>query len=209
VHSILDSSFQNGYCFGMARPKEFDVDEALERAKELFWERGYESTSMSDLVAHLGVSRQSLYDTFGDKHAIFTAALERCRTQEGAAFARLLQGDAPIRAVLRRVFAAAIDQDLQSQCARGCMMVNATVELAGKDATVGALLCDNARFVQEAFTERLRAAQERGEIGAHHDPAALGRYFGCVLYGLRVTSKTTRDRGALEDIVRVAIGVLG
>ena len=193
----------------MARPKEFDVDEALERAMNLFWERGYEATSMSDLVTHLGVSRQSLYDTFGDKHAIYTAALERCRAREGAALNRALASDEPVRAVLRRLLEAVVRQDLDSSCARGCMLVNAAVERASSDETVRALLCDSAGCMEEAFARRLRLAQERGEIAAHHDPTALARFFRSVLQGLRVTAKTERSPQALEDVVRVAVGVLG
>lgn len=185
------------------------MDDALERAMNLFWERGYEATSMSDLVEHLGISRQSLYDTFGDKHAIYTAALERFRAGECSAVRTLLTSDEPIRGVLRRLFEKLIDQDLSGTCARGCMLVNAAVELSSSDQAVGKILCDNARALEALFTARLQKAQDRGEIGAHHDPVALGRFFMTVISGLRVASKTTRDRRALEDVARVALAVLG
>ena len=63
----------------MARPKAFDVERALDRAVEVFWTRGYEATSLCDLLEHMEIGRQSLYDTFGDKHGLFLAALERYR----------------------------------------------------------------------------------------------------------------------------------
>jgi TetR/AcrR family transcriptional repressor of nem operon len=193
----------------VARPKEFDVETALERAMCLFWTRGYEATSMSDLVEHLGVSRQSLYDTFGDKRAIYMAALERHRAQKTEALRGILEGDTPIRAVLRQLFQSAIQEDVEDSLARGCMIVNATIEKACSDEEVRKLVCDTARSAEEKLAARLRKAQERGEIGAHHDPVALARFFASVMSGLRVTWKATRDPRTLEDVMRVALGVLG
>ncbi|WP_438007566.1 TetR/AcrR family transcriptional regulator [Sorangium sp. So ce321] len=193
----------------MARPKEFDVESALERSMDLFLERGYEATSMSDLVGHLGISRQSLYDTFGDKQAIYIAALELWRDQQNQSFLQLLGSDEPIRSVVRRVFEGFIQQDLDGERSRGCAMVNAIVQPSSSDETIARLVSDNARSLEAAWAKRLREAQERGEIGAHHDPVALGRFFASALSGLRVTARTTRDRQALEDVMRVALGVLG
>ncbi|XXY45108.1 TetR/AcrR family transcriptional regulator [Sorangium sp. So ce269] len=193
----------------MARPKEFDVESALERSMDLFLERGYEATSMSDLVGHLGISRQSLYDTFGDKQAIYIAALELWRDQQNQSFLQLLGSDEPIRSVVRRVFESVIQQDLDGERSRGCAMVSAIVRPSSSDETIARLVSDNARSLEAAWAKRLREAQDRGEIGAHHDPVALGRFFASALSGLRVTARTTRDRQALEDVMRVALGVLG
>ena len=74
----------------MARRKEFDRDEALHKAMEVFWSRGYEATSVGDLVEHMGINRQSLYDTFGDKHSLYLAALDRYREVEGRKLFELL-----------------------------------------------------------------------------------------------------------------------
>ncbi|XXT20274.1 TetR/AcrR family transcriptional regulator [Sorangium sp. So ce429] len=193
----------------MARPKEFDVESALERSMDLFLERGYEATSMSDLVGHLGISRQSLYDTFGDKQAIYIAALELWRDQQNQSFLQLLGSDEPIRSVVRRVFESVIQQDLDGERSHGCAMVSAIVRPSSSDETIARLVSDNARSLEAAWAKRLREAQDRGEIGAHHDPVALGRFFASALSGLRVTARTTRDRQALEDVMRVALGVLG
>jgi TetR/AcrR family transcriptional regulator, transcriptional repressor for nem operon len=193
----------------MARPKEFDVEAALERAMNLFWERGYEATSMSDLVEHLGVSRQSLYDTFGDKRAIYLAALQRRCDQLAELARQLLEDEAPIRGVLRKMFEAFIEQDVENRLARGCMMVNAAIEKACSDEEVRRVVCNNIRRFEERLGARLRKAQERGEIGEHHDPVALARFFASVLSGLHTIWKSTRDPRTLEDILRVALGVLG
>lgn len=193
----------------MPRPKAFDPDNALEQAMRLFWERGFAATSMSDLVERLGVSRQSLYDTFGDKQAIYTAALRRFREKRGAPFRQFRAGEEPVRLGLRRLFDAVIAQEQDSGCPRGCMLVNASVADHDAGPEVQRLLADNALDVEQAFTERLRRAQERGEIGAHHDPAALGRFYTATLAGLRVIGRVSHDPAALADVVRVALGVLG
>ncbi|KYF85194.1 hypothetical protein BE17_31375 [Sorangium cellulosum] len=191
------------------------MESALERSMDLFLERGYDATSMSDLVGHLGISRQSLYDTFGDKQAIYIAALELWRDQQNQSFLQLLGSDEPIRSVVRRVFESVIQQDLDGERSRGCAMVSAIVrpsssgEPSSSDETIARLVSDNARSLEAAWAKRLREAQDRGEIGAHHDPVALGRFFASALSGLRVTARTTRDRQALEDVMRVALGVLG
>ncbi|WP_437507802.1 TetR/AcrR family transcriptional regulator [Sorangium sp. So ce1099] len=185
------------------------MESALERSMDLFLERGYEATSMSDLVGHLGISRQSLYDTFGDKQAIYLAALELWRDQQNQSFLQLLGSDEPIRSVVRRVFESVIQQDLDGERSRGCAMVSAIVRPSSSDETIARLVSDNARSLEAAWAKRLREAQDRGELGAHHDPVALGRFFASALSGLRVTARTTRDRQALEDVMRVALGVLG
>src|SRR5205807_10090861 len=102
----------------MARPKEFDTDVALDEAMELFWSKGYEATSMSDLVEHLGLARQSVYDTFGDKHAIYMAALRRYCEQRLAWMGPLFRSERPVRAILREYLQHAIERALEGQQAR-------------------------------------------------------------------------------------------
>lgn len=193
----------------MPRPKAFDVEEALDQAMRLFWERGYEATAMSDIVERLGVSRQSLYDTFGDKRAIYLAALERFRDRLAGPLFATLASEEPIRAVLRKIFEAVIDAEVSGSCPQGCMMLHAAIEQSGADPEVRRLVADNAQRVEQAYTRRLRKAQERGEIGSHHDPVALGRFFASALAGLRVAARTNPDRRALEDVMRVSLAVLG
>ncbi|MCY0992093.1 helix-turn-helix domain containing protein [Nannocystis sp. ILAH1] len=193
----------------MPRPKAFDPDDALEQAMRLFWARGFAATSMSDLVEQLGVSRQSLYDTFGDKQAIFIAALKRFRDQVGAPLRQFCASEEPVRPALRRLFDAVIAQELARGCPRGCMMFHAAV--AGADAGPEAerLLADNNLEIERGFIDRMRRAQERGEIGDRHDPAALGRFFVATLAGLRLSAKQGQSAEALRDVVRVTLGVLG
>jgi len=116
----------------MARHKEFDRDEALHKAMEVFWSRGYEAASVGDLVKHMGVSRQSLYDTFGDKHSLYLQALDRYREVEGRKMFELLEAPGSVKRSLRRLFEGVVECSLAGGERRGCFVGNATSELAGR-----------------------------------------------------------------------------
>ncbi len=193
----------------MARPKEFDSDVALDEAMDLFWSKGYEATSMSDLVGHLGLARQSVYDTFGDKHAIYLAALRRYCEQRLAWMLPLFRSGRPIRVILREYLEHAIEVALKSERPRGCMLINAAVGLPLEDEEARKLIADTIRTAGREMVAMVQRAQERGEIGMHQDPAGLGRFFASVMTGIVVLSKTTQNRQALQDVAEVALKVLG
>jgi TetR/AcrR family transcriptional repressor of nem operon len=193
----------------MARPKEFDTDVALDEAMDLFWSKGYEATSMSDLVEHLGLARQSVYDTFGDKHAIYIAALRRYCEQRLAWMAPLFRSERPVRAILREYLEHAIEWGLQGEQPRGCMLINAAVGLPHEDEEARNLVADTMKTGGREMVAMLQRAQERGEIGMHQNPSALARFFASVMTGILVLSKTTRNRQALQDVAEVALKTLG
>lgn len=192
----------------MGRPKEFDREAALDRALEIFWDRGYDGTSMADLVDGLGIGRQSLYDTFGDKRALYLEALDRYRTDRNLTPWHLLD-EQPLRPGLRALFTAVVDWLPSSREGRTCMMVGAAAERAPHDKDVTARFCDNTAQVEARFAARLTRARAAGELGAQHDLAGLARYFTNTLYGLNVTAKAVRDRAKLLQIVDVALMILG
>src|SRR5262249_1274392 len=102
----------------MARPKSFDEDAVLDQAVQLFWERGYDGHSVADLEAHVGVGRQSLYNSFGDKQALFLKALDRYERNAGAAIEQLAVSDAGLEAI-RRYFHWAVDSQTAPGPRRG------------------------------------------------------------------------------------------
>src|SRR6266700_5433476 len=107
----------------MARPKTFDRTQMLDKAIELFWDRGYEATSINDLLDHLGIRRQSLYDTFGDKHTLFLEALKRY-DQRNSATIDILEGSGSGKEAIERVFHRAVQTLGQTKPPRGCLIVN-------------------------------------------------------------------------------------
>ena len=193
----------------MGRPKEFDREAVLDRALEVFWDRGYEGTPMADLVEELGVGRQSLYDTFGDKHALYAAALDRYAQQHGGGGSMpALDGPAPVRRALRDALQCAIDGALDGG-GRTCMLIDAVAERCPGDEDVQRTFCRSVRGLEEALTARLERARETGEIGRHHAPRSLARYFVSAVQGLQLMAKGTRDRRLLEEIADTTVSILG
>ena len=192
----------------MARHKEFDRDEALHRAMEAFWSRGYEATSMSDLVEHMGISRQSLYDTFGDKHSLYIQALDRYREVEGRKLFELLEGPGPVKKALRQLFEGVIVCSLGGGERRGCFVGNATSELAGRCKATAEKACDQMAAAEDALYRALLRGKREGEKKNVRDARAVARFLYSSLQGLQLMSKATRDRKTLEDVVRVTLSVL-
>ncbi len=191
----------------MPRAKEFDEAEVLDQALELFRARGFKHTSFNDLVEELGVSRQSLYDTYGDKAALYHTALRRYLARGVDSMRRKLADDRPVRQVLAELF----DAMIEGQCSKGspgCLMVNSMVELSPHDPDARALAQEHARTLEGLFTSCLSAAQRRGEIGKSKDPVALARFFYHTLLGLAVSSRALGDQESMRQTVRLALQAL-
>ena len=174
---------------------------------QVFWERGYHATSISDLVERLGVNRQSLYDTYGGKDELFLAALERYREIQAAPVRRLLERNGPVLEILKEFFDGAVDGLLGDGC-KGCFLVNTATELAGHDQAVAEVCAANARQFEGALAGLLVRAQQSGEISSERSPLQLARFLLNTMNGLSVTVKATRDRKVLDDVVSVALGTL-
>jgi len=195
----------------MARPREFERDVVLDRAIEVFWQRGYQGTSIRDLVDRMGIQRGSLYGAFGDKHGLFLAALDRYEEVfHSAILDKLAEGGHPGRGrrAIERVF-----QDVLRECAggngrKGCLMTNSAVELAARDRDIAARVAANLCRLEQAMLRALRTAQADGELSRKHDARALARFLAASLQGLRVMGKTRPDRALLRDVVRVTLSVL-
>ena len=173
----------------MARTKEFDPERALDDAMALFWQRGFEGTSMADLVQGLGVARASLYATFGDKHALYLKALDRyVERRDPAVVERLSGAGSPLAAVraFLESYASEIAADDQH---RGCMVVNTAVERVPVDAEAALRVRSSWQTLEVALTAALSRARAEGELGAGADPRALARFLVVVLQGMRVVGK--------------------
>jgi TetR/AcrR family transcriptional repressor of nem operon len=194
----------------MVRQKEFDRTKVLDKALDVFWCRGYEATSMQDLVAHMGINRQSLYDTFGDKHALYLAALDRYAEIEGPKFvAPLAQAhNETVKAALGRVFQAVVDEAVAGGQQRGCFMVNAAIECLPHDQDIAMRVFSSVNGLETAFVAALKRAQANNELSAAQDVHAIARFLVNAVHGLRVLTKTTTDRQVLQDVIDVTLRVL-
>lgn len=191
----------------MPRTKDFDPAAAVDAAMDLFWTKGYEATSVDDLVRHLGVGRGSLYATFGSKHQLYLRALERYRATMGGAVVAQIACGAPLREALRAWLERAIEGILGDPERRGCMMVNAAAERGSLDPAARRCVCSNTSSIEDALHAALVRAQETGEVAPGKDARALARFFVVTSQGLAVAAKTA-ECAALQDTVEVALAAL-
>ena len=192
----------------MPRPKAFDPDAALQKAMQVFWERGYEATSVDDLVQCMGINRFSLYSTFGGKHQLFVAALERYRDTIVADLVGELERSAAGLAAIRQFFARLVDFFASSKGWYGCLMTNTAVELAPHDPQAAAKVQAYVVRLEEAFYRVLLQAQPTQQGAAAPVCRDLARFLTGSALGLGVLAKTSPGRQALEGYTRVVLSVL-
>lgn len=192
----------------MVRTKEFDPDAVLQRALELFWERGYEATSMSDLVEQLGIGRASIYATYGGKRELYLKALDRYLESRDPIVVERLSQPGPVLPAVRALLDDYVAEVLADQRCRGCMVVNAAVELAGRDRRVARGVQASWDTVETALVSALTRARAQGEIAGERDPRALARLILVVMQGIRVLGRADPDAGRLHDAAGQAMAAL-
>ena len=192
----------------MPRSKAFDPDEALHKAMQVFWERGYEATSVQDLVQGIGINRFSLYSTFGGKHQLFVAALERYRDTIVADLVGELEQSTAGLAAIRQFFERLVNFFASAKGWRGCLITNTAVELAPHDPQAAAKVQAYVVRLEEAFYRVLLQAQQAQQLAAAHACRDLARFLTGSALGLGVLAKTSPGRQALEGYSRVILSVL-
>lgn len=192
----------------MARQKAFDEAALLESAMDLFWEKGYEATSVRDLNEHLHLSSSSLYNTFGGKHDLYLAALEKYRRIEYEQVRAQLAAAPGARDAVEQLFAELADNLLADDSRRGSFTLNAAVELGARDGAVASLLQDHYADVTALLASFLGEAQARGEINTTHDPRSLASFLLLNLYSLAALVKVNARRAELDRIIHVTLAAL-
>ncbi len=193
----------------MARTKDFDENEVLIKAVNLFWYKGYNGTSIQDLVDGLGISRSSLYDTYGDKHTLFMKALESYQTSASGVMCNIISNNVSAKVAIRRLLELTTLELVGDNQHRGCFMTNAAVEVAPHNAEVSNMICQNDQLIEDAFYQAIKKGQESGEITNKKDARALARFIFNAMQGIRVSAKLTSDKAVFDDIVELTMSVLG
>jgi len=185
----------------MPRPREFEPEEVVAKAMDLFWRKGYLATSVQDLVEETGVNRASLYATFGDKHGLFLRALAHYARSVVPMRAGILHQPGASLPQIREYFTTVADDFSGLGRGRGCLMVNSAIELAVHDPEVAESVTDHLARLEAAFAGALRRAVERGEIPESSNVPALARFLMSTAQGLMVVGKANPNPHLLADIV--------
>ena len=193
----------------MGRPREFDTREALDQAMQVFWARGYEATSLTDLTKAMGISRSSFYETFGGKRELYLSALGHYDETRVSRVVRRLEGEGTVKERIASVLNDVIDTTVEEGRRSGCFLCNAAVEVAPHDAGLAARVADGLNRMEAAYHRALLEARKRGEIANGRDPRALARFLVSSVNGLQVTAKVQPDRERLEEVARTIQSVLG
>ncbi len=191
----------------MPRPREFDEDEVLGAALETFWSRGYEATSITDLMEATGLAKGSLYKAFGDKRSLFLRALERYLEQSLQRLGQVLGGADGARDGLETWMRGVLD----GACGRdrkGCFVVNCIVELAPHDPEVRDRLRAHVGSMEASYARAIAQGVETGELRADLEPRIAAQLVSTVLNGIQVSGKSQLSRRDGEALVSLAVSSL-
>jgi len=190
-------------------PLQFDRDEALERAMTLFWEKGYEATSLSDLLEHMQIGRQSLYNTFGDKRSLFEEALSHYVSTRIEALKEVLEsGPTPLTGVRRAL--KFYEQQVTSGSCLGCMLANSVAESGAFEdkENIDELLRSKIRSKETMFRNCLERAKAAGELSDDANPLALARAIVSMAFGTTVLSRVGTPKAMNRDVIAMTLRLL-
>jgi len=184
------------------RPREFDIDDALDKAVRVFSERGYHATSIGDLTVAMEIASGSIYKAFKDKRDVLLAAFDRYKATRNEQLRRVADTTKTGRERLRDVLLSYIESSQGAEGRRGCLVVGCTVELAGLDPVVAARVSDSLKRNEAFLADVIRQGQSDGSVPARVNADDTARLLVCLTQGLRVVGKTGRklEAAALIDI---------
>ena len=192
----------------MARPREFNEAIVLDAAIQCFWTKGFEATSMRDLINRMGITGASVYNAFGDKRALYRRALAHYLESNFGERVIRLETTVPARDAIEMFFVEIIDRSMCDSLHRGCMMVNSAVEAVPHAPEAQDIIDDFFTRAEGFFQRRVQAGQEDGSISRLQPAEDLGRLLLGVLLGIRVLARAKPERPLLESIVRPVLALL-
>jgi len=192
----------------LARPREFDEAQALEGALNLFWRHGYEAASLEQLLTATGLSKSSLYQTFGNKAELFAAALRSYQDGQAADISHYLASDKDPRRAFKRLLEAFTRAAPPDRKAWGCLTCNTAVELAPHDEAIARLVADHHRRLEAIFAEAVIRGQQDGTIRRSLDPRSFASFLVAALSGLQVLARSGADPRRIAAAARMTLSVL-
>lgn len=192
----------------MARPQEFDRDEVLRRSIQLFWSKGYESTSLADLLQATELSKSSLYASFGDKRSLFLEAFDIYCKQRIELLDQILNSEVSARQSIENLIWQIISQGMSSDSSCGCMVANEAVEFGPHDADIQQRVLADFQTVEDRFCQAIARGQDEGSIKSQQDPRSLARFIIVTLQGIQVMTRAHSEQARIADTVHVMLSVL-
>ncbi|CAI0697935.1 TetR/AcrR family transcriptional regulator [Serratia quinivorans] len=190
------------------RPREFDREQALLKARDLFWRQGYEGTSMSDLVAELGIASARIYKAFGSKELLFREAIASYENHEGGFADRAFSEESSVRVAIKRLLDDAVALYSRTDLPQGCMVVSSAASVSDENSGIKDWLAEHRLQRTQGMIDRLQTAVATGELPPETDADALGDYFATFLHGLSVQARDGVSRARLEAAVKIALSAL-
>jgi AcrR family transcriptional regulator len=190
------------------RPREFDRDEALAKARDAFWARGYEGVSMADLVSALGLASARIYAAFGSKEGLFREAVALYDANEGGFATRALAEEPTARQAIERTLREAIEIYTRKGRPQGCMVVSAATNCASENEGVREWVANYRRIRTASLVERLEKAVADGELARETNAQVIGDYYAIVLHGLSVQARDGVQKKRLLAMIPAAMQVI-
>lgn len=188
------------------RPKVFDREAALDKAMKLFWQHGYEATSLSDLVEATGAKAPTLYAEFTNKEGLFRAVLDRYVSRFAARHeAQLLCEEKSVESALEDYFTAVATCFTSKDTPAGCFMINTSATLGAASNDIANALKSRHALQEQTLVQFLRKRQERGEIPAHCNVQSLAQYLNCILQGMSISAREGATCETLMQIIRTTL----
>jgi len=186
------------------RPRAFDPDVALDRAMHVFWAKGYEGASLSDLTRAMRINRPSLYAAFGNKEELFRKVLDRYANGPIAYFAKALAA-AKAREVIEKILLGAANMASDPRLPAGCLLVQGALACGDSAGSVQKETAARRAASEIALRRRLQRAKREGDLPRNADPAELARYVMTVLQGMAVQGANGAKRDQLRQVARIAL----
>jgi len=192
----------------VARTREFDEGKVLDAAMQLFWEKGYEATSLSDLTSRMGIQRPSIYAAFGDKKELFETALRKYMMSRASETRDKLQSHSSVKEAFAAFFADVVAEEYAGDCSRGCFCINTMVELAPHDEKFEILTREHQMYLSVIFQETIERGIQSGELDAHIEAKALSQALIISLIGLTVMLKSRPQQSFIDNAIRTTLALL-
>jgi len=192
----------------MARLREFDEEKALDAAMQLFWEKGYAATSLSDLTAKMEIQKPSLYSAFGDKEGLFEAALRRYTNLHAANIRTKLQNEQSVKEAIRTFFENMVEEEYKKEFSKGCFCINTMVELAPHNEKFEVLTREHQMYLAVIFQELITKGIRSGELQSDLNAKALAQTLVTSLIGLTVLMKSRPERSVIENSISIIVSLV-